>query len=74
MAMYDALTFCELTVLQNMLYEGTEEAYRVASRERSDPHRFYHYRLAHMEIGRLFIEAGTELLYRIDNQHADQAA
>jgi len=74
MAMYDALTFGELTVLQSMLYDGTEEAFRVANLGRSDPHLFNHYRQVHMEIGRLFIEAGTELLHRIDNQHAIQAA
>jgi hypothetical protein len=74
MAMYDALTFGELCVLQSMLYEGTEEAFRVANLERSDSRWFNHYRLSHMEIGRLFIEAGTELLHRIDNQHGEQAA
>ncbi|MGD0602530.1 MAG: hypothetical protein ABSA53_02885 [Streptosporangiaceae bacterium] len=72
--MYDSLTFGELTALQDMLYEGTEKAYRVASFGYSEPSQFDHYRLVHLDIGRLFIEAGTELLRRIDNQYSEQAA
>jgi hypothetical protein len=74
MAMYDILTFAELTVLQNVLYEGTEEAFRVANLGGSDPLKFNHYRLVHMEVGQLFIEAGTELLHRIDSRRYEQAA
>jgi hypothetical protein len=74
MAMYDELTFRELTVLQDMLYEGTEEAFRIANVRCSDPGWFNHYRPVHSEVGILFIEAGTELLHRIDNQHDAQAA
>jgi hypothetical protein len=74
MAMYGALTFQELTVLQNVLYEGTEEAFRVANTRGSDPLWFNHYRPVHSEVGRLFIEAGTELLERIDSGHGEQTA
>jgi hypothetical protein len=74
MAMYDALTFRELTVLQSMLYEGTQNAFCIASLGRSDLARYNQYMPIHREIGLLFIEAGTELLERIDNEHHAQAA
>jgi hypothetical protein len=72
--MYDALTFRELSILQSILYEGTEEAFNVANLRRSDPDWFGRYRPVHSEIGHLFIEAGTELLFRIDSKHSVQAA
>jgi hypothetical protein len=74
MAMYDALTFPELTVLQSMLYEGTQNTFSVANLRRSDMARFNRYMSVHRELGLLFIEAGTELLERIDNEHRAQAA
>jgi hypothetical protein len=64
--MYEMLTRAELTTLQNLLFEGTEEAYRVADLMREDPHSFMSYRQVHREVGHLFIEAGTELLERLD--------
>jgi hypothetical protein len=70
--MYDALTLRELAVLQELLYEGSEEAFRVTSSRGSDQDWFDHYRPLHSEIGHLFIEAGTELLERIDNRHSGQ--
>lgn len=72
--MYDALTFHELTTLQNVLYEGTEEAFRVVNSRVADPSWFAQYRPVHSEVGILFIEAGTELLDRIDNEFGQTAA
>jgi hypothetical protein len=66
--MYDLLTTAELTVLQSMLYEGTEEAYFVADVKRDDPDWTDHYRPAHRDIALLFIEAATELVNRLDQQ------
>jgi hypothetical protein len=74
MAMYDALTFRELTVLQSMLYEGTQNALSIASLGRSDIARYNQYMPLHKELGLLFIEAGTELLERIDSEDRAQAA
>jgi hypothetical protein len=65
--MYEMLTTTELTVLQSMLFEGTEEAFRIAELKRGDPEWLSHYRPAHREIAHLFIEAGTELLGRFDH-------
>jgi hypothetical protein len=72
--MYDALTMSELCVLQSMLYEGTEDAFRVAHLNRSDPAWFGYYRPVHREVAVLFIDAGTELVARLDAAGADQAA
>jgi hypothetical protein len=66
--MYDLLTTTELTVLQSMLFEGTENAYRVASVREANPRWTANYRPVHVELGNLFIEAGTELLLRLDQQ------
>lgn len=68
--MYELLTAAELTALQSMLYEGAEEAYWNAEIERGDPECGEHYRPLHTEIAHLFIEAGTELLERLDRQLA----
>jgi hypothetical protein len=64
--MYDKLTFRELTVLQSMLYDGTEQAFCLAERLRTDPEWFSRYQPAHSEIAALFIGAATELLDRIE--------
>jgi hypothetical protein len=64
--MFDMLTTTELTVLQSMLFEGTEEACRVADLNRTDADSFRSYRPVHSEVGLLFIEIGTELLGRLD--------
>lgn len=72
--MYDALTFRELTLLQGMLYEGTEKAFSVASSGCLDSNWFGRYRPIHSEVGHLFIEAGTELLERFDHEQERQAA
>lgn len=66
--MYDALTMTELTVLQRMLYEGTDEAYKVACGGDEAPGWTEQYRPVHRELGHLFIEAGTELVERLDEQ------
>jgi hypothetical protein len=64
--MYHALTTRELTVLQSMLYEATENAYRVVSFKHGCPDWINHYGPVHLETGDLFIEAGTELLQRLN--------
>jgi hypothetical protein len=66
--MYELLTSAELNVLQSMLYEGTEDAFRLASIRDGNPGWVVHYRPVHSELGHLFIEAGTELLIRLDHQ------
>ena len=66
--MYDALTTSELTVLQSMLFEGTEDAFRIACLQDGEPNWTGQYRPVHRELGHLFIEAGTELLLRLDLQ------
>ena len=66
--MYELLSTTELNVLQSMLFEGTEDAYRLASIKDGNPGWVAHYRPVHRELGQLFIEAGTELLERLDHQ------
>jgi hypothetical protein len=66
--MYDLLTTTELTVLQSMLFEGTEDTYRLAGVRDGNLGGMAHYRPVHLELGHLFIEAGTELLQRLDQQ------
>lgn len=64
--MYDLLTTGELIVLQNMLYRGTKAAYRTARLKGRDPAWFEDYRPVHTEVAHIFIEAGTELVRRLD--------
>jgi hypothetical protein len=64
--MYNLLTTKELTVLHSMLFEATEVAFLAVSAPNEDPAWFARYRLFHRELGNLFIEAGTELLLRLD--------
>ncbi len=66
--MYELLTTSELTVLQSMLFEGAEEVYKLADLVCDDPECAELYRSAHREIAHLFIEAGTELIGRLDEQ------
>jgi hypothetical protein len=66
--MYELLTMTELNVLQSMLFEGAEDAFRLASVRDGNPGWVEHYRPVHHEVGYLFIEAGTELLERLDQQ------
>lgn len=64
--MYDALSTRELTVLQSMLFEAAEDSYQMAELRPGDRARVQCYGSVHREIGHLFIEAGTELLLRLD--------
>ena len=66
--MYDLLTTAELTVLQSMLYEGTEDAFRVAGLYGRDPCLLQQFRPMHQEVAHLFIEAGLELVVRLDRE------
>jgi hypothetical protein len=68
--MYDTLTSAELNVLQSMLFEGTEDAYRMANFAGGNPDLSEDYGPVHSELGHLFIEVGTELLLRLDQQVA----
>ena len=70
--MFDKLTTAELTILQSVLYEGTEDAYEVVGLKRADTGWFGLYCPVHREVGSLFIEAGTELVRRLD-ESADLA-
>jgi hypothetical protein len=71
---YHQLTVRELTVLQSMLYEGTEDAYRLAHVRGFPAGWTDRYRQLHRDLGQLFIEAGTELISRIDASARQQAA
>ncbi len=68
--MYDALSTTELTALQDMLYTATEKAYQMTHVTPADQTRLGH----HAEIARLFLEAGQELLNRLDRAHEMTAA
>ena len=72
--MYDALSTTELTALQEVLYTATERAYWVlnlAPQNHGWPARYWP---VHTETARLFLEAGEELLDRLDNTHKMTAA
>jgi hypothetical protein len=71
---YHELTVRELTALQSMLYEGTEDAYRLAHLAGFPADWTDRYRRLHRDLGLLFIEAGTELISRIDASSQRQAA
>ena len=66
--MYDLLTDDELTVLQRLLFNGTEDAFRAG--EELNCHTAADTRTeqmcdTHQEIATLFLEAGAELLWRL---------
>jgi hypothetical protein len=69
--MYDLLTTEELIVLQYMLYYGTKAVYNAARLTGKDPDWFEHYRPLHTEVAHAFIEAGTELVRRLDHSVED---
>jgi hypothetical protein len=71
--MYGPLTTAELAVLKSVLFEGSEEAYRVACVSRTDPGWAEHRQPVHRELAQLFMEAGTELFLRLD-RHFPQIA
>jgi hypothetical protein len=71
--MYGPLTTAELAVLKSVLFEGSEEAYRVACVSRADPGWSEHRQPVHRELAQLFMEAGTELFLRLD-RHFPQIA
>lgn len=68
--MYDTLTAAELNVLQSMLFEGTEDAYRMARFTGGTLGLAKRYGPVHRELGHLFIEVATELLVRLDQRVA----
>jgi hypothetical protein len=70
--MYEVLTTKELAVLQSMLYEAVEEVFRTINVMDGQPVWAELYRPLHWELGHLFIEAGTELVQRLD-QHVPAA-
>jgi hypothetical protein len=72
--MYDTLSTKELTALQEMLYTATEEAYWTASLGPGNRAWLARYRPVHTEIARLFLEAGEELIDRLDHGCACTAA
>lgn len=64
--MYDSFTTTELTMLQDVLFRAVEEAYWIINVEDSDPGCFERYHPVHRELAHLYIEAGEELLARLD--------
>lgn len=71
--MYDALSTAELAVLQDMLYTATEKAYRLTGLTAGRAGRL-DYRPVHVELARLFLGAGEELLGRLDDARQTTAA
>lgn len=61
--MYDALSTTELTALQDILYTATEKAFRLANLAPG----LGRYHPIHAEVARLFMEAGNELMGRLEN-------
>jgi hypothetical protein len=55
---YAVLTDAELTILQDVLYAATEQAFRIGNPE------------FHQEMARAFLEAGYALLHRLCGDHA----
>ena len=72
--MLDELSQQELCVLQSMLYEATENAYRIVKLGQQDRGWFSHYQALHAEVGQLFIDAALLLIDRLDDGHEVQAA
>lgn len=66
--MYNLLTTSELTVLQSMLYEGTEDAYGLVGLKRDQPPWAADYVPLHCELAHLFLEAGSELVDRLNQR------
>jgi hypothetical protein len=66
--MYDLLTTNELNILRSMLYRAAEEAYWVAGSRLDDPYWTGQYRPVHKDIALLFLDAGGELVRRLDDQ------
>ncbi|HEX6527794.1 MAG TPA: hypothetical protein VF070_48410 [Streptosporangiaceae bacterium] len=66
--MYEMLSTRELTVLQSMLFEGAGDLHKLADLKRDDAGYAAPCRSAYREIAHLFIEAGTELIGRLDAQ------
>jgi hypothetical protein len=64
--MYDSLTTKELTVLQDVLFGATEEAYGFVNVQDGDDTVLERYHPLHRELALMFIEAGEELLTRLD--------
>ena len=71
--MYDALSMTELTALQDMLYTATERAYWVLNLAPVNHGWLARYWPVHTEIAWLFLEAGEELLGRLDHAHGTAA-
>jgi hypothetical protein len=72
--MYDALSTAELAVLQDMLYTAAENAYRLANLTPDQADWLGRYHPVHGEIARLFLEAGHELVGRLDDTERTNAA
>jgi hypothetical protein len=68
--MYDSLTTKELTALQNVLLGAVDEAYCVGTAEDGGDAWLERYYPIHQEFGELFIEAGEELLVRLELRSA----
>jgi hypothetical protein len=66
--MFDLLTTSELYELQNVLYEATELAYRVAICKEDDPYWTGVYRPFHRDIALLFLDVGGDVVHRFDLQ------
>lgn len=72
--MYEDLSMTELTVLQETLYTATEEAYWTIGLGPGNRDWLARYRPVHTEVARLFLEAGEELLVRLDESQERAAA
>jgi hypothetical protein len=72
--MYKALSTPELIALKSTLYIATEEAYGMASLAAGNQDWAGRYRLIHVEVVRLFLEVGQELLARFGSTPEFMAA
>ena len=64
--MYGSLTMTELTRLQDVLFGATEATYGIVNVQDGDDTVLLRYRPVHRELALLFIEAGEELVMRLD--------
>jgi hypothetical protein len=68
--MYHMLNTRELTVLQKMLFEGTEKAFSAVSQNGREVDSAHCHSAMHCELAHLFFEAAGELYQRLGHTAA----
>ncbi len=69
--MFGALTDGELSILQDMLYDGTEDVFSFSDLGYDNLDWVCCYRPLHSEIAQLFLEAASELRNRLHQQNRE---